>query len=559
MASNVLTAIRQRGEKLAIGSSLQERTAEWFPEQRAFYEDPSRLVAALCGRRAGKTRGGCLAMLLAAATTVNGRFLYINETRAECMKLAWYGLRGDGMYSLAMKLGLACRFNSTNLSIHFPDIDSWIYLLGADDDAGVRKALGLAYNEIWWDEAQKIPDKLEPTIRSVLMPTLLDYSGRLRLTGTPVRNMTGLFYGVTRTDGEASKGWSVHRWNLLHNPFFGRHELASDGTYRVIGKSGRPLPESYATENEVRAAVHAERYRSGVLELQESFGGADAAPVDAPLMQREAFGQWVHEDALYVYAVHRVPRDTLTFAPARYAPLVLRVPRMDGDQISHDDVGFPRFPDIEASLADLPGWPERDYLFCLGADIGYQDPFAFCLGAWSGRDPVLYEVAAWGEQHLDQPIQAAILRYLCDKVGVGFVVADGGGSVLPTVKGWSREWVGRYGVPIDEAEKTNKAGAIERLNGELVRGQFRLRVGGQLLEQMERLQWQVVRSDGGRLIENPRQRNDVADAALYMSRRSFPHRYQPEPVKPKYGTEEYYKELEEKLFHATQEADSIWH
>ena len=557
---SVRDAIRQRSERLALGASLVARTAEWFPEQRAFYSDPSRLVAAICGRRAGKTRGGCLAMLLSAATTMNGRYLYINETRSECLKLAWYGLRGDGMYSLATKLGLNVRCNTTSLSIHFPDLDSWIYMMGADDDAGVRKALGLAYHEVWWDEAQKIPAKLEHSIRSVLMPTLLDYSGRFRMTGTPVKSMSGMFYAITRGDDEQRKNWSVHRWNLLHNPFFGSARKLPDGSNVVVDKAGREISTVYS-DAEITAAVNRERYRSGVLELQESFGGEESAPVDGPLMRREAFGEWVHEDAMYVYAVHRVPRDTLVYAPARWRTLVLQVPRMNGNVISYDDVGFDKFPDVELACEDLPGWPSRDYFFALAADIGYQDPFAFTLVAWSGKDPVLYEIGSWNESQLDQPTQAAILRWLCDRVSVGVVAADAGGSVLPTVKGWSREWTDRYGVPIDEMEKTNKPAAIEACNGDLVRGQYRLRDGGPLLEQMGKLQWTVIRSGSGRLVENPMQQNDQCDSGLYAHRRSFSHRFRPDanPAKPKYGTQQYYDQIEQEIFDASEEDQGAWH
>ena len=149
--------IRRHRAAKARARAADELTATWFPEQRAFYDDDGQLVAALCGRRAGKSLGGNGNMVRLASRTPHGRFLYINETRAEAKRIAWYGARGDGMASLVERFKLPAELNASDLTIRFPAIDSWIYLIGADDEAGVRKALGVPYHEVWWDEAQKIP------------------------------------------------------------------------------------------------------------------------------------------------------------------------------------------------------------------------------------------------------------------------------------------------------------------------------------------------------------------------------------------------------------------
>ena len=114
---------------------------EWFDEQRAFCEDKAQLVAGICGRRAGKSRGKNRDFVRKAATTPNGRFVYLNETRAEAEKIAWTGARGDGMLSLCERNGVPHKANHSKLTLFFPESDAYIYLIGADDEAGVRKAL----------------------------------------------------------------------------------------------------------------------------------------------------------------------------------------------------------------------------------------------------------------------------------------------------------------------------------------------------------------------------------------------------------------------------------
>ncbi|HEY0194870.1 MAG TPA: hypothetical protein VGC42_27345 [Kofleriaceae bacterium] len=509
--------LRARAARRHRSALTNDFTAEWFPDQRRFYEDPGRLVAAICGRRAGKTRGGNRHFVKAASQTTHGRFLYLNSTRLEARKLAWIGARGDGMKSLCERYKLEAVANESDLSIHFPAIDSWIYLMGADDEAGISKALGMPYHEVWWDEAQKIPSKLAPTIRDVLMPTLLDYRGRLRLTGTPIRNMAGLFYDVTQPNmALRRRGWGVHHWNLLSNPFFGRAEERG-GQWFVIAGMGEVVSGPHEL-GELEAAVVGARHTRGMLDLQELLGGPEVAPLDSPTMRREGKGEWVHEDSNHVYWAHKVRRDQLCYAPARM--------RDDG------------FPDVVAAMNDLPGYPDREYFLAFGNDLGTRDPYAFCLWAWSMSDQVLYEVASYSRSGLDYDEMGARMRAVSEVVRIGITVADAGGGGKPAVMGWSKTWQDRYRLPIIEATKDNKYQAITMLNTDMVNGRIRVREGGALLEEWLVHQWSSIVSSTGRQIEDPTTPNHVSDAALYAHRESYHHRFREPPPKVLPGSPE---------------------
>src|SRR5207245_2652879 len=141
---------------------------------------------------------------------------------------------------------------------------------------------------------------------------------------TPSRQMSGLFYQVTRANkSKRLKGWKTFHWNILANPFFGK---------------------DYDT-----------RWKRGIEGLAKLYGSEEEpAEIDSPLMQREAFGRWVHEDAAYVYEVHKVAAEKLFYARHRQ--------RTDG------------FVDIPAALLDLPWNKGKDEanlegtFFALGAD-----------------------------------------------------------------------------------------------------------------------------------------------------------------------------------------------
>jgi hypothetical protein len=441
----------------------------------------------------------CADLVRDALTIPGGRFIYLNTTRGEAERIAWWGNRNDGVASLVQRHGIDAKLNQSKLDAYFPETDAWIYLRGADDEPELRKALGGAYHKVVWDEAQKIPPKLEVSIREVFMPTLLDFGGKFRLTGTPSRQQSGLFYKVTRTDADADgqlkrmPGWEVHYWTILDNVYFG--------------------------------ATEADRWTRGVEQLQELYGGKNVAPIESPIMQREGFGRWTLEDSNYVYAVHKVAASSLTYAPHRQ--------RAD------------LFADVPAALEDLP-FPWHEGMYAMGVDLGYNDPFAMVLWAWHQHDPNLYEVCAYKRSYLDSDAQNEAIKAIRAHVAVGTVDADAGGIGKQVVKGWSKEWVERYGLPIAEAEKQHKLTAIQTMNNDILRGAVKFREGSPLLDEMRELQWSTLVDGSGRMVEDPTMPNDLCDASLYAHRRSYQFRSRPDE-RPKTQQERLAREAQEMI------------
>lgn len=535
--------LEKRRARAATNALVDGFTGEWFREQRNFFNDPAQLVAAIDGRRAGKTRGGNRHFVRSAMKQEHGRFLYLNSTLDECRKLAWVGARGDGMKSLVERYKLPAVCHDQTLTIEFPEIDSWIYMRGAEHEDDVTKALGLPYHEVWWDEAQKIPPKLAPTIRDTLLPTLLDYEGRFRMTGTPVRNMSGLFWEVTQPNlALRQRGWSVHHWNLMSNPYWGRAE-SRDGKVYIVALVNKVVsgPHDPNDFTELEALVRDARHKYGMLALQELLGGPEVAPLDSPTMRREGFGEWVYEDANFVYWAHKLRREELCFAPARR--------REDG------------FPDVMKAMSDLPGKKDgRDYFCAFGNDLGTRNAYAFTLYAWSLQDPILYEVASFKRPGLNYDQMGAHMREVGEQVRIGVTTADAGGGGKPAVMGWSLTWKDRYRLPIIEATKHNKYGAIQMFNTDLVGGRIKLREGGELLGEMLLHQWSSVVSSTGKMVEDPTTPHDVLDSSLYAHRESYHHRYRPEPEKPVPGSQEAVtrEELELESAHCEQDDDATY-
>ncbi len=488
-----------RRKRRRDGAGLEERLGRLYddvhPKARAFLEDASPQVAGFCTRRAGKSRGVIRKMARVANAVEHARVFYVNETRAECERIAWIGNERDGLLSVNEDFALGGVANHTKLRLTFPERKSFIELIGADDDAGVRKLLGTAPHLLVIDEAQKLRHLLT-LLRDVVGAALMDHGGQVLMIGTPSRDLAGFFYEVTKP-GSTQDGWSRHTWSVTDNPFFG--------------------------------ASAEERFERTVREYCKR----QALPLDHPSVRRDWGPEWVKEDARYVYPVHEVPEHELCFAPVREQP--------DGR------------PDLKAAIADLPDLPRSaEWEFTLGCDLGYHpDPFAYVLWAWSWLDLGLYEVASWKKTHLDADEQLAQLRWVGDQVDLAITVGDIGGATTPTGKGWAKRWEERYGRPMLEAAKNRKFEYQGFFSTDIRQRRIKLRKGSLLHEELKAVLWLPAPADElvvRKLREDPRIPNDVCDAALYAHRMTMAHLASaPPPAKPTHGTTEAWDALEKRI------------
>lgn len=457
------------------------------PQQLAYARDEAKRITALCTRRAGKSRTSIRRLLRRACRTRGARIVYMNETRAECERIAWHGVNGDGIVPLLDSLGIEARLDNTKLRAVIVDMDAHIQLIGADDERAIEKLRGGAYHEVNIDEAQKMPH-LRQLVDSIIGPALLDFGGTLTLTGTPSKHLLGLFYEAT---AGADAFWSRHTWSCLDNPHFGDS--------------------------------HGERYERTVAEYLRNTGKT----LEHPDVRREFFAEWVAEDAHYVYPVHSSA--CVPYAPARPSP----------------NGGI----DWEAALRDLPLRPDGrayQWLHVVGADLGYDpDPFAVVVWSWAPDLPGLYELGSWSRSRMTPDEQAEVLLDINARLSPVDMVADAGGIGKALVAGWSKGWLERKALPIAEAEKSQKQTNIEWMGNDLRRGLVRVREGGAWLAEAKAHQWLITGT--GKYVENPKTANHCLDAGLYAFRAASHYRSEAPPQAPDRGSPEWWAERERAL------------
>lgn len=182
-----------------------------FPKQRAFVLDPARRKAGICSRRAGKTTGEAVSLLLSADDDQPGDVAYIGLTIGQAKRLMLRPLQ-----KLNKQFDLGFTFHLADLTATAPN-GNVIYLCGANTEEDTEKLRGLKLKKAALDESASFRVHLRYLIEEVLEPALIDTDGVLELIGTPSANPIENYFHKATT--EAAEGFSVHSWTILDNPF----------------------------------------------------------------------------------------------------------------------------------------------------------------------------------------------------------------------------------------------------------------------------------------------------------------------------------------------------
>lgn len=251
--------------------------------QSALLSDPSRLKAALCTRRAGKSWGAGLALIDAAYKNPNCNCLYLALTRMSAETIMWK----DVLKRIDRQHGLNAKFHDTKLTMTLPN-GAVIKLAGADaKPEEMEKFLGTAYKVVVIDECASFHQDLRKMVYSTLKPATMDADGTIIMIGTPGNITRGLFFDVT--NGREG-GWKVFRWSAADNP------------YLVNQKTGK------------------HRYFEELEEIRKH----RPREMETPAFKQMYLGQWVIDDSLLVYKFE-AGRNTYTELPPGEYEYVLGV------------------------------------------------------------------------------------------------------------------------------------------------------------------------------------------------------------------------------------------
>jgi len=219
IASRLGTELERRGLVRPRGPQPLDLA---FSQQRELIEDTSRLKAACCTRRAGKTFGVGLYIWHTALNNPGCTILYLSLTRQSAKEI----VMRDVLERLDRELGTGVRFNYSELTLTFPN-GSIVYINGADtSDRRHEMFAGKKYKLVIIDEAQYWKSSLFSLIREKLGPAMSDVRGTICMIGVPDA-AKGFFWEVCTgargpTGALLNPGWTVHNWSAADNPHMRR-------------------------------------------------------------------------------------------------------------------------------------------------------------------------------------------------------------------------------------------------------------------------------------------------------------------------------------------------
>lgn len=184
---------------------------ELFDRQLEFALSPSRFIAAVCSRRAGKTT---VCAVKAFQELLNhpgsiGIYLALTDRSVEDIFM-------PAVLPLVGKYKVKCRVNKDEIIF---ENGSKLLICGANHAHKIETFRGIKLLFCIIDEAASFSEKiLHYLIDEIIGPALSDLQGQLMLIGTPAAHCQGMFYNVT-TKIEGADVWVTKRWTAFDNPF----------------------------------------------------------------------------------------------------------------------------------------------------------------------------------------------------------------------------------------------------------------------------------------------------------------------------------------------------
>lgn len=204
---------------------------------------------------------------------------------------------------------------------------------------------------------------------------------------------------------------------------------------------------------------------------------------------------------------------------------------------------------IDPDLNSLWRWEpeiESQWAYVLGIDLGFNDPTAFCVVAYNDSTGECVAVDSYKESGLIPSAVAARVERMMEDYEFDRIVADSGGFG----KGYVEEMRSSFDIPVFPADKKDKVGFIEMLNGDLQSGAFKINRmdNRELWDEMTLLQWRLDKLERNKYEEDRKRfHNHLCDALLYAWKECRHHMPTYDINGPTIGSKQWWREEEDRM------------
>ncbi len=191
--------------------------ALYFPQQAKFYTSTARRRVGFCTRRAGKTEGTAICLLVNMLRYPNDQFIYFAKTIGVINDTLWKKLK-----EYIHRFNLPIETNENRLDLTHTRGGGQLICSGADNAAQVDKRRGLKLRGAVLDESGHFGEHMENLVVEVITPALRDQKGWLIMIGTAGRKREGLFYKAITGQlkkGDGTPQYELHQWSIEDNTY----------------------------------------------------------------------------------------------------------------------------------------------------------------------------------------------------------------------------------------------------------------------------------------------------------------------------------------------------
>lgn len=214
---------------------------------------------------------------------------------------------------------------------------------------------------------------------------------------------------------------------------------------------------------------------------------------------------------------------------------------------------------LRQGVSIVEHWPEdqaSDWVFYLGIDVGFVDPFGWVVLAASANLGEAYVLMSDQQGELTTGEALARTERICTKWPISRIALDTGGAG----KLIEADWTKLTNLPIQAAQKTHKGSQISVINGDFQAGKLRIvRSGNQdLIRDLQTLEWDPDYRARGKFVYRKYSNDHMADALQYAYNLTHHHLWDPQRDNSvEVGSSAWYREKERRMFeNACREAGS---
>jgi hypothetical protein len=484
--------LSRRERNLLIADAMLARLT---PAQRRVADDPSNLIVLCVPRRGGKTVAEATAQVRTCLKH-DGAVCYFGAVTAQRAKdIIWPELK-----RLEKEFSFECQFKELEKVVVF-DNGSIIKLIGCETRKEIEKQRGVPFHRFTLDETASVsPSLVEHLFVSVVFPSLMDYRGTAVMMGSPGIVLTGPFFEAAAP--ELAKEILARRGEDIAGKVWSRpYEPGAQSDTFCWSSHSWGIPDNTAMPHLWEEAL--------------KFKALNNWSDDNPTWRREFLGEWVSDAGARVYHFEEGRNDWE--------------------------------PDFETGAEHgLPAGKDP-WHYLLGIDMGYDDPFAVVVAAYSDHDPHLYQVHEYKERGLDTEAMFRVVSRLVDRFG-GFtaIIGDHHGSGAKAI---FENWQER-GIHVEVADKVQKRDFIALVNSELHEGKIKWLANSDLVAEAEGLQWDTdsPRYLKGIYATGRSQPDHLLDAFLYLWRYAYHNLWTGKPQSPVDKSEAYWRGKEDEAF-----------